>query len=385
MISTRHLDTQSLINLLTNGGFDHLEQVGDNLVPHFWELGNVVPRVNTTKSEDIYSIVQNESLTTKDDVRDYISIRLATKSAATMTQSFLIDPKVSLDFPVPLVPGSTRAEISAGYLSPYDKFLVRSNSFTIALSVRTKLGAVSITATFLDTNRSTIAISQLVPAISAAGTKQRWRRYATKLTPEFTPAYIQLTINRAAPTEYLEAHIGNIQLVCGAYEDAPYTGDRLLTAIPKNAIIMSMGLGCPPGFVQLEEPENVTVPESWAAQDPSLKARLNLYPVGAEGTADPAALVGDPTHNRESYKFTLTRNNVEPFESFDSLTTVTSRTYSTTVNQGNENEQTLTSEINQTAIAGDEASSDGKADHQHNVSAGGSIPVTRAFRFCRKL
>lgn len=380
MISTRHLDTQSLVNLLTNGGFDHLEQVGDNLVPHFWELGSVVPRVNTTKSEDIYSIVQNESLTTKDDLRDYISIRLATKSSATMTQSFLIDPKVALDFPVPLQPGSTRTEVSAGYLSQYDRFLVRSNSFTIALSIRVRLGSASVSAAFLDSNRSTIGLAQLVPAISASGTKQKWRRYAARLTPEFTPAYIQLTVTRAAPTEYLEAHIGNIQLVCGAYEDAPYTGDRLLTAIPKNAIVMSMGLGCPPGFVQLEEPANVTLPESWAPQDPSLRARFNLYPVGAEGTVDPSALVGNPTHNRDSYKFTLTRNNVEAFESFDALTTTTTQSTSTTTNN-----TIVTSEINQTAVAGDEASADGKADHQHNVSAGGSIPVTRAFRFCRKL
>lgn len=362
MISTRHLDTQSLINLLVNGGFDHLETINGALVPHFWSFSGVVPLVNTTKSQDNYTIIQNEQLTTKIDARDYISIKLASGSGMTMTQSFLIDPGVAFDFPVPLQPGSTRSEISAGYLSQYDKSLVRSNSFTIALSARVKLGAVKISASFLDINKAPITTSLLVPATSGAVTKQKWRRYATTLTPEFTPAYLQFEITRSSPTEYLEVHVGNIQLVCGAYDDAPYTGDRLLTAVPKNAIILSMGQGCPPGFVQLEEPEGVPLPDSWLAQDPTLKARYNLYPVGAEGSVDPASLVGDPTHNRDSYKFSLTRNNVEPLESFDSVSPATSLTF-----------------------AGDEATSDGEADHQHNVSAGGSIPVTRTFRFCRKL
>ena len=379
MMSTRNLDTQSLLNVVINGAFDHLETVGNNLIPHFWEFANIAAPRDTGKSEDTFTVVRGESLARKGDLRDYLVARLATKLSATMTQSFLIDSKVALDFPVPLIPGTIRREVGAGYLSRYDTFLARSNSFTVGISTRVRLGSASITASFLDINKSPIATAELMPASSAASTKQLWRRYAAKLTPEFTPAYVKLTITRSSPTEYLELNLGNIQLVCGAYDSVPYTGDRLLSAIPPDVVVLSLGSGCPPGFVELEEPSGVSVPDSWAAQDATLMARRNLYPIGTETAVNPSQLVGDPTHNRSSYKFRVSRNGVEAFESFDALTTVTS----TAVGVQSGSTITTTERV-QTAIAADEAPS-GIADHQHNVSAGGSIPVTRSFRFCRKI
>ena len=387
MISTRHLDTYSLPNLLINGGFDHLETVGDNFVPHFWKFGDVAPPDPAAKNPNCYIVTQNKPLTRKEDVRDYLTIKLATKLSATMTQSFMIDSGVALDFPIPLAPQTeavptTRKEVAFGYLGKYDRFLARSSTFSLGVSLQVMQGSATITAAFLDSSGAPITTATLTSSFSAQFTKQKWRRYVVKMTPEYTPAAIKLTITRANTTEYLELNMGNMQLVCGAYDDVPYTGDRLLSAIPKNAIVMSMGTSCPPGFVELENPE-ATLPDGWLAQDPTLTSRKNLFPIGAT-SVDPTALVGDPSHNRDSYKFTLRREDVVPLESFDSvfgnpITSAANNSSSGT------NTTTAVGYASGGVCPGDEANEDGSADHQHNVAAGGSIPVNRSLRFCRKL
>lgn len=381
MISTRHLDTQSLPNLIINGAFDHLEPSKNNFIPHFWALENLELREPKARSENVYKIVQGETLNRAEDLRDYFCIELSTKPTASMTQSFLIDPNVAFDFPIPMAPSATRLEVSAGYLSPFNTFLVRSNTFTLGLSARVVRGAAKITAAFLNSVGAPILETVLTESASAFFTKQRWRRYTGQLTPEQTPSAIKISVIRSDPTEFLELHIGNIQLVCGAYHDVPYTGDRLLSAIPKNAIVLSLGTGCPPGFIELEEPDGVSVPESWTQQDTSLKARHNLFPIGISGNLDPSALVGDPTHNRSEYRFTLALDDVEAFESYDSLQVIQTTVPVPSTQPGS----TITSvSETQSSYAADEATN-GTADHQHNVSAAGSIPLNRSFRFCRKL
>jgi len=385
MISTRHLDTYSLPNLLINGGFDHLETIDGNFVPHFWSFTEVAPPSASAKNPNYYTVTQNKPLTRKEDVRDYLTIKLATKPSATMTQSFMIDSGVALDFPIPLAPQTeaaptSRKEVAFGYLGKYDRFLARSSTFSLGVSIQVMQGSATITASFVNAAGSPIVTATLVTSASAQFTKQRWRRHVVKLTPEYTPAALKLTITRAAATEYLEINIGNMQLVCGAYDDVPYTGDRLLSAIPKNAIVMSMGSSCPPGFVELENPD-VSIPEGWAVQDPTLTSCKNLFPIGSTAV-NPANLQGDPTHNRDSYDFTLRRDDVRALESFDSI-------YGNPVTVANSNSGTnTTTPVGYAAegvCPGDEANEKGTADHEHNVTAGGSIPVHRSLRFCRKL
>ena len=367
MRSVRHADVFSLPNLLGNGAFDFVEDVAGVPTAHFWTADGATA-AGSAAAQDGWSVVRGEKIEDDEGAADYVRFEMLSGAVVGWRQSFLADASATLDFPVPLSPGSARREVPAGFLSRYRRTLARSRSYTLGVSVRAARGAVSVQARFLTEDGTPIAEAALTTRHDATATRRKWRRYAAVLTPAAVPATLEIRLTRLGG-ELADVHLSLFQLVLGAYETAPYTGDPLAAAVPKDAIVLSLGSVCPPGFVALEEPEGA-VPETWTAVDPTLKLRRGAFPVGS--AAPTAAPLGAPTHNRaDGYHFELAADDVTRFESFEST-------------WGSATSGSVSYNPNVRSPA-DEPDDRGHADHQHNVREGVSLPAHRRLLLCRRL
>lgn len=369
MRSVRHADVCSLPNLLSNGAFDFVEDVAGTPTAHFWTGHGVTAATNAAATQSVCGLVRGETIVDAEGASDYVRFDLLSGAAASWRQSFLADPAAHvLDFPTPLAPGSARREMAPGFLSRFRRTLARSRSYTAALSARVVRGAATLSARFLDADGGLIASADLTARADSGATGRRWKRYSATLTPAVVPSAIEFVAVRTGG-EIVELHLSLFQLVLGAYDEAPYTGDPLVAAVPADAIVLALGSVCPPGFVALEEPAGA-VPAAWLAADPTLKLRRGAFPLGA--TKPDTAPHGAPTHNRtDGYQFEVAADDVVEFESFDS-------TWGSAVSGSvsyNPNVRT----------PADEPDDRGRADHQHNVREGGSLPAHRRFLFCRRL
>ncbi len=365
MRSFRPADTRALVNLLRNGGLDYLEQKDGYLLPHFWDLTNLVPRAQSAESKSSYEIITGAE-PDPGGLVDYWKLLLLDAKESQLSQSFLSD--AVFDFPTPLAPGSVRQEVAGGYLSRYERLIYRTRPMSLGVSLRVVRGTVDVTVRVADENGRLAADAVLVSRADASFTGRRWRRLAVSFTPTASPARVVIVLKRSAGSDLTEVHLGNVQLVLGAYGEVPYTGDPSVSAIPRGAVVLSMGDACPPGFVRLEEPEGQSALAAWKAVDPAAAVRSGNFPYQS---ADQAALDGEPTHNVEDPHFSLVNDQTIAFESFASrLGSATTGTISYNPN---------------VRCPADEPNENGTADHQHGLAAGGSIPVNRSFLFCRRL
>ena len=71
-------------------------------------------------------------------------------------------------------------------------------------------------------------------------------------------------------------------LAAGAYDALPYTGDPAALVFPRGAIVMAMGLVCPPGFVPVEfdeqYPREGTPGETGGSKKHEHSLQQSMYP-----------------------------------------------------------------------------------------------------------
>lgn len=362
MRSFRPADTRSLPNLLRNGGFDYAETVDDVLIPHHWTFDGLTTRAASEEAASSYEVILGEAPAAGGLV-DYLKLTILDGSEVGLAQS-LVSSAV-LDFPVPTPPGSARSEVPAGYIGTFERLVTRTRPMSLGISIRVVRGSVAATVRVSDAAGSLSVEASLSSRINSAITKGKWQRLAVSFTPSSTPASVALVFTRLPGSDLAEVHIGNIQMVLGAYADVPYTGDLSLGVMPTNSVIMTFGASCPPGFVELEEPAG-TVPEAWLAVDPNAKLRAGAFPFHSTGS-----VTGEPTHGLETAHFEPAVNDVIALESFSSLlgsSTTGSNGYNPNVR-----------------CPADEPDDSNVADHQHTLEDGGSVPVNRLLRFCRRL
>ena len=365
----KHADAFCLRNILVNGAMDHLETIDGNKYPHYWNLsgGKFYPDDLSVNAAYVIS----EDQTEVDGASDYLSIKLVSSTVFSLNQSFKLDPNVNVtDFPIPLEPATARREVYEGYLSAYTKLLGKQDVYTLEMSMRLRSGRVTVSAKFLDLDDQVIATSD--SRTLSRTTNSTWSRVTLKIPAPIEPANLIISMQRAERTELAEVHVGNMQLVHGNHDSAPYTGDSVYAAIPKDCIMMFMGKACPPGFVKLEEPESQATPEEWLASDARIKPRFRAFPYGSKQPTNQS--FGSPTHNRASYKFNLLVDQTREFESFLSK-----------FGQSVSTDPAQFPSYNSFGRSPADEAAEGTADHQHNVSDAGSIPVNRQFLFCRKI
>lgn len=365
----KHADSFCLRNLVVNGGLDHLETINDQKYPHYWDVsgGEFYPDDLSVNSLSVVSEEQTEV----DGASDYMSAKLVTVAPLAISQSYKINSKYNVtDFPIPLEPATARREVYEGYLSEHSRLLGKQGVYTLEFSARLRSGRVTVAAKFLDSRDQAVSSSE-VRNLSRT-TNSTWSRINLQIPAVAEPSTVVIVIQRIERTELAEIHIGNIQLVHGAHTSAPYTGDPVYAAIPRDAIMLFMGAMCPPGFVKLEEPGGQTVSLEWSSEDSRIKPRFRAFPMGSVSPSTEP--IGAPTHNRASYKFSLRTNQVKEFESFLSK-----------FGQSVSNDPAQFPSYNSFGRSPADEAADGLANHQHNVTDAGSIPVNRQFLFCRKI
>jgi hypothetical protein len=369
MRSVRVTDVFALPNLLSNGGFDRLVTTDGVTTAAYWTVSGASSET-LGAGGNRYTFVTAEDSDEEFSARDYVRLSLSESRPVVLSQSFLADPaQNALDFPVPLLAGSDRQEVLEGFRSVYTKLLPRSRSFTVGVAARINRGRAILAARFLDASGRTIGGVDLNPVLDAKSSKRKWRRWSGVLTPPGTPASIEIYVQRISAGDFVELHLGELQLITGAYDEAPYTGDPGLTAIPKGAIIFSLGESCPPGFEELPAADG-TIPAEWLAADPEAELRFKAFPIGA--TSSTGAVAGSPTHNRSEYSFRLALDDVEAFESFEGKIAESPDNSAVGYNPS-------------VTVPADEPDAKGTANHQHNVLDAGSLPVNRPLRLCRRV
>jgi len=369
MRSVRFADVYSLPNLLRNGGFDCLsvDAAGARYAPWWTVVGAAYQAVGA----NAYDFVQ-ETPSEDDGASDYLRLMISEDRPVLLRQSFTADAAWAvLDFPVPLTPGGPRTAVAEGYRSRHDRLLPRTRTYTAGAAVRIVRGRAALTVRFLDAAGTAISGGELDAFLDARTSKRIWRRRSGTLPAVATPAAVEFYLQRLPGGDFAEVHLGEIQLITGAQASAPYTGDAEVSAVPPGVVVLAMGDSCPPGYLELEEPEAGTPPAEWTSVDVEAGLRYKAFPIGAaSGDGEPQ---GAPTHNRESYQFSLAVDDIEAFESFEGKF-------------GEKPDLTADTGYNPAVpVVGDEPNSEGKADHQHNVGDGGSVPGHRPFRFCRKI
>jgi len=359
MRSFRPADSHALINLLRNGGFDVYDVA--NQTAHFWSILGAVHKSVSEGSNSDFEIIRNSQV---GGPCDFLLARILSAEPFLLRQNFISD--TPLDFPVPIAPNSNRSEVPAGFLNVYERLPIRTRALSFGLSVRVIRGIAKITARFLDSTGAICAEVILAARINSAFTRGRWQRLSGSATPSASAVSVIFMIERTSDSDLCEISLANIQLSLGAYRVVPYTGDLFVSTMPPNAVVLSLGDTCPPGFVELEEPDG-TVPEAWLAANPEAKIVSGNFPYHASsGMTD-----GEPTHGLPEVQFEESVTEIVAFESFSSLLAASV----TGQNGYNPNIRS----------PADEPTEDNTTDHQHSLEDAGSIPVNRQFTFCRKL
>jgi len=364
MRSVRFAHVSSLPNLLRNGGFDQRQTLSGVDVLPWW---SIVGASFKSSGSNAYEIVSEETAESV-GATEYARLSLAESKPVILRQALLADDSwAQMDFPVPLAPGSNRRSVPGGFVSRHEILLPRTRSYTFGAALRILRGKAAVSVRFLDANLATIAGADLESIFDSRTAGKRWRRSSAVVSATSTPAYVDFYLRSVSSVDFAEVHIGELQLSPGAYDSAPYTGDPSLTAVPSGAVLLSLGDACPPGYIELEDAG--TAPDEWAALS-GLTTRHGAFPYAA--ASSDADLLGAPTHNRDTYEFTVGANAVEAFESFEGKLGETPDNGANGYNPSS-------------VVVGDEPDSDGRVDHQHNVADAGSLPGHRLLRFCRKI
>jgi hypothetical protein len=200
----------------------------------------------------------------------------------------------------------------------------------------------------------------------------KWKRYSETFSTSFGIGKIEIIISKESGGELTEVHIGKLSLAEGKYGSLPYTGDLMSRCIPEGAIILMMGASCPPGFEELGEGDNTPL-SLWTSEDPAILARKGNYPRNSVS----GELEGSVSHNAEDVSLTPGKTDVDEFEGYDSKIAAF---FDGTTQDNNLIDSTRPNPPMDLAD-----SADGVPTHNHTLETAEHRPVSRGFRFCKRL
>lgn len=246
---SRHFgDVLSVPNLFRNGGLDFRDEV--NPFPAFYSVAGAAK--NAPLLDNSWSQVFDEPPTVPGGPANYLKLSLPQTDPVSFTQNFN-DANAAFDHEVPVVSGQSQSQ-------PYNYQSIEPNllyqgKFTLSFAIRVPQGSVALGIAYQTADVAGSASAEYLELDSLfAGNS--WVRYSGVLdidTDKLVAVGVQ--VQRRGSAQAVEVHIGNIMLAAGAYDDLPYTGDPAAMVFPKGAIIMSLGLTCPPGFVEVGNDE----------------------------------------------------------------------------------------------------------------------------------
>jgi hypothetical protein len=200
----------------------------------------------------------------------------------------------------------------------------------------------------------------------------KWRRYSETFATPLGVGKVELVISKESGDDLTEVHVGKVSLAEGRYSQLPYTGDLFNRCLPQGSIVLMMGDSCPPGFEELGEGGQAPLSE-WVSEDPAISARKGNYPRNSIS----GELEGTVVHNSEDVSITPGKTDVSEFEGYDSK-------IASFFDGESENENLVDStRPNPDMDLADAA--DGIPTHKHILETAEHRPVSRGFRFCKRL
>jgi len=238
-------DVLSVPNLFRNGGLDFQDDVSP--LPPFYSITGAMK--NAPIIDNGWSLVFNETPKVPGGPANYIKMNLPKADPVTIVQDFS-NANATFDHAVPVTSGTSE-------IQPYDYMALESNilyngKFSLSFAIRVPQGEVSLGLSYQLVSIDEVN-SQYVE-IDAVFSGTEWKRYTGILdVGEHKIVVVGLQVQRRGSAQAVEVHVGNIMLARGEYDDLPYTGDPSAAVFPRGAIVMAMGLVCPPGFVPIED------------------------------------------------------------------------------------------------------------------------------------
>ena len=233
-------DIFSVPNLFRNGGLDFWD--ASLLQPPFCTINGALK--SGSSADSLWDIVLNETPDAPGAPANYFKLTIIRNEPVSIGQDFSTSPGGTLDHVTPIDPGELN--LTGFYASEMN--LLYQGEFTLSFAVRVPKGSVSVGFAWVGADGA----DNYVELDGQVG-GSRWRRFSGV----FSPGKKRLTVvgprlQRRGLSQAIEAHVGNIMLAPGAYDDLPYTGDPAAAVLPKGAIVLRAGVSCPPGFMALD-------------------------------------------------------------------------------------------------------------------------------------
>ena len=233
-------DVMSVPNLFRNGGLDF--QDDESPLPPFYVINGALKAAGP--ADNSWAQVFGEKPLAAGAPVNYFKLILPKMTPVTVGQNFSKAPGV-LDHVIPISPG----ELNLFGYQAEEANLLYQGLFTVSFSARVIQGEVALGVArtgALGSDQTETIYTEIDRNFSS----REWRRFTGVFDPGKTRIGVAgLQVQRKGAAQIVEVHIGNIMLAAGAFDGLPYTGDPAATIFPRGAIIMSLGLTCPPGFV----------------------------------------------------------------------------------------------------------------------------------------
>ena len=241
-------DAFSIPNLFRNGGLDFQDDV--NPFPAFYTVAGATK--DAPILENSWSHVFGETPASPGAPFNYFRLSLPQPDPISLTQDFN-SANATFDSELPVTSGTSELE-PYNYRS-LEPNLLYQGDFSLSFAIRVPQGEVSLGIAYQTADAEGLADPQYME-LDALFSSSSWHRYAG-VVPVGTAKLVAIgvQVQRRGSAQAVEAHVGNIMLAAGAYDGLPYTGDPAAQAFPRGAIVMSLGLRCPPGFVEVSPDE----------------------------------------------------------------------------------------------------------------------------------
>ena len=248
------LDMYSAPNLFKNGGFE----LNDF---DFWEYTGYSPSIKTAAVDSVYGC------------RVYATVLLSSGTPFVYRQYFQQQNNSFMDimerpekYPVTRIEMPLNLSTSSPSFYANDTVAALADdsifgtSVTLGISLRVRGGTANIYGVFYyksqfsDEYNSAGDLTQTYASelvtLSAGDFDTIWHRPTCTFGVEAYIYAVGLHVERVSGSPQVD--FGNIQLVEGAHDTAPYTGCLFCKSVPKTAIVMSIGPGCPSGYEKVE-------------------------------------------------------------------------------------------------------------------------------------
>jgi len=360
-MSQRFATTHQAVNLLRNGSLEMVEALDSGAQkPHFWSFDALIHEaLQDAVVVNTFEVLQEDPGPAP---ASRFRVELVTGEPSKLYQDTTRDASVHVqDFPVPLAP-SLKPALPQGHFSTEVHALPKGD-YTLSFDVRAYQGTVSIDPAAWDlvgaVQTPTYPTGQTSVTLGASAI---WRRITIQFSVDYALGGVGLQLERTTSSGLAVVEIGNVMLAQGHYRYLPYTGDPLLSAIPKGAIILTMGSVCPPGFEEIGEDGLEPLPE-WVADEPNILARKGNYP--REGTE----LVGTTSHTVDAVEITPGTTDALEFSGPDSKVV----------------DGTLVDTSKSNPATDEPGGSQGVPEHDHTIETAGTRPVSRGYLLCRRI